>query len=368
MPTILIVDDTAANLEILSELLSPEHVVRAVRSGERALRAAQSTPRPDLILLDIMMPEMDGYEVLRRLKTEPATADIPVIFVTALDTVANEMQGLELGAVDYVAKPIRPAILMARVRTHLELAALRRQLRERDVQLEFEIGRRRAESRLAQDVGIRALAHLAEIRDPGVTGHLRRIPSYLRSLAVPLRSHPRFSGFLSDDNLNTLVRSSTLYDIGKVGVPDRILLKPGKLDPAEWEITKAHTRLGRDAIEMAEMEDERSPGFLNMAKDVALHHHERWDGSGYPDGLAEDEIPISARMMALADVFDALISDRVYKAASSFAEGVDIVRDGRGSQFDPAVVDAFLDQLDDFAAIASRRHPGHAASNDLLTH
>lgn len=356
--TILIVDDTPENLLLLSELLQPHYRVRAASSGRRALQVAISAPMPDLILLDVMMPEMDGYAVLTQLQADPRTASIPVIFVTALDRSADEERGLMLGAVDYISKPIKPAIVLARVRTHLELKSARDWLQDRNAVLEAEVARRLNENLLIQDVSIRALAHLAEIRDPETGDHLRRTQGYMRVLATHLREYPRFAAFLTDQNIQALVKSAPLHDIGKVGIPDHILLKPGKLTPEEWEIMKTHSRLGRDAIEQAEHDADQPVEFLRMAKDIAHYHHEKWDGSGYPDGLAGEAIPIPARLMALADVFDALIARRAYKAPFPFERAVEIIREGRGSHFDPAVVDAFLARLDEFETIAK----GHADS------
>lgn len=352
MHTILIVDDAPENLLLLSELLQPHYRVRAANSGRRALQIAASVPRPDLVLLDVMMPEMDGYTVLARLRTDPGTAGIPVIFITALDDSADEEHGLALGAVDYISKPIRPAIVLARVKTHLDLKIARDWLQDRNAVLEAEVARRLKENLLIQDISIRALAHLAEIRDPETGNHLRRTQGYMLALATQLREHPRFADFLTEPNILTLVKSAPLHDIGKVGIPDHILLKPGKLTPEEWQIMKTHSRLGRDAIEQAERDADQPVEFLRVAKDIAHYHHEKWDGSGYPEGLAGDAIPISARLMALADVFDALIARRAYKAPMPFERAVAIIREGRDTHFDPAIVDAFLARLDEFASIA----------------
>jgi putative two-component system response regulator len=354
MTTILLVDDSAANLALLSDLLLPLYDVRAVNSGERALRAAAGAPRPDLILLDVMMPDMDGYEVLARLRQEPATADIPVIFVTALDTSVDEARGLELGAVDYITKPLKPAITLARVKAQLDLKAARDWLADRNAALEAEVSRRMAENIFIQNVTIRCLGHLAEIRDPETGNHLRRTQKYVRLLCEQLRPHPAFAEFLTDQNIDLLVRSAPLHDIGKVGIPDHILLKNGKLTPGEWAIMKTHSDLGSLAIEQVEDDAERPVAFLKYAKQIIRHHHEKWDGSGYPDGLAGSAIPIPARVMALADVFDALISRRPYKEPFTVDAATRIILDGRGSHFDPDVADAFAARIADFAAVAAR--------------
>ena len=352
--TILVVDDTPDNLSVLGELLQPDYVVRAASSGRRALQVAVSDPRPDLILLDVMMPEMDGFEVFAQLRANPETAHIPVIFVTAMDGSEDEEKGLGLGAVDYITKPLRPAVVLARVHTHLELKRARDILSHHNRLLEAEVARRMSENLVIQDVSIQALARLAETRDPETGNHLLRTQGYVRTLALRLRDHPRFSAFLSDKNIELLAKSAPLHDIGKVGIPDHILLKPGKLTPEEWGVMQTHAAIGADAMAQAERDAARPVEFMTLAKEIARWHHEKWDGSGYPDGLAGDDIPISARLMALADVFDALISRRVYKAPMPSADARDIIVEGRGRHFDPDVVDAFLGAFESFCEIAAR--------------
>jgi putative two-component system response regulator len=353
-PTVLIVDDSPENLAVLNGLLQPAYRVLAATSGDRALRVAQGAPRPDLILLDVMMPGLDGYQVFERLRDGEGTRDIPVIFITALDGSEAELRGLELGAVDYITKPIVPALVLARVQTQLELKRARDWLKDQNAILEAEVARRMTENDLTQRVSIRALAHLAETRDPETGNHILRTQAYVNRLAVALRAHPRFSAHLDDRYIDLLTRSAPLHDIGKVGIPDHILLKPGKLTPEEWEVMKTHAKIGSDAIERAEQDIEMPLDFLSAAKEIAHWHHEKWDGSGYPDGLAGEAIPVSARLMALADVFDALISARVYKPAFSYEKARDIIAEGRAQHFDPAVCDAFLEAFADFVAIAER--------------
>ncbi len=352
--TILIVDDAPENLTVLGEVLAPHFRVRAANSGSRALRIAASEPRPDLVLLDIMMPEMDGYAVLERLRADPATRDLPVIFVTAMDAVADEEKGLQLGAVDYITKPIQPAIVLARVRAHLELKQARDWLKDQNAFLEGEVAKRMRENLEVQDVSIRALARLAEVRDPETGNHLLRTQGYVRTLAEHLRAHPRFAAALTPRMIGILAKSAPLHDIGKVGIPDHILLKPGKLTPEEWVVMKTHAKLGSDAIEAAERDAEHAIEFLATAKEIAHWHHEKWDGSGYPDGLAGEAIPLSARLMALADVFDALISRRVYKEPMAVEKATQIIIEGRATHFDPAVVDAYLAEQATFIDIARR--------------
>ncbi len=352
--TILIVDDEPVNLNLLDHLLRPTYQVRAANSGAAALRAAATPPRPDLVLLDVSMPDMDGYAVLRRLGADPATQGIPVIFVTALASAGDEERGLDLGAMDYLTKPIRPAVLLARVRTQLEAKRARDWMRNQNQFLEAEVARRLAETDQTQLVSIRALAHLAEIRDPETGNHILRTQAYVRELAERLQPHPRFRELLSPRYVDLLTRSAPLHDVGKVGIPDTILQKPGKLTAEEWVVMKTHSRMGSDAIELAERDADRPVAFLSLAKEIARWHHERWDGQGYPDGLTGEQIPVAARIMALADVFDALISPRVYKAALPVEPVRQLIQQGRGSQFDPDMTDTFLAHFDHFVQIASR--------------
>ena len=365
--TILIVDDTPQNLTILGELLQPHYRVRAANSGERALRAASLQPRPDLILLDVMMPEMDGYAVMQHLHGDAATSNIPVIFVTAMHDAESEEHGLELGAVDYITKPINPAIVLARVRTHLELKHARDRLAVENEWLESEVARRMSENLLIQDLSVRALACLSEARDNETGLHIVRTQTYVELLARHLENHDRFRDALAGEHLGRIVKAAPLHDVGKVGVPDSILLKPGRLTPEEFEIMKSHAMIGADAINKAMAQAiaacadaeaaERAVkafDFLEVAKEIAAGHHEKWDGSGYPAGLAGDAIPVSARLMALADVFDALMTRRVYKPAFDIDETTRIINEGRGKHFDPDVVDAFQACLEQFADIARR--------------
>jgi putative two-component system response regulator len=302
--------------------------------------------------LDIMMPDIDGYEVCARLKAEPRTRDIPVIFLTARSEVEDETRGLELGAADYITKPISPPIVLARVHAHLMLKAHADFLRDKSAYLQAEVAKRTAEVQAIQDVTIMAMASLAETRDNETGAHIRRTQLYVRRLAEQLKDHPRFSGFLTERTIELLYKSAPLHDIGKVGIPDEILLKPGKLTPEEFEVMKTHTTLGHAAISEAEQRLGMKVDFLSLAKEIALSHQEKWDGSGYPQALAGDAIPLSARLMALADVYDALISKRVYKPAFPHEEAVRIVVEGRGKHFDPDVVDAFLAVAEDCRKIA----------------
>lgn len=351
--TILIIDDSPENLTVLGELLqSAGYRVKVANSGATGLHLAVQEPRPALILLDIMMPAMDGHEVLMLLRDNPQTRDTPVIFLTAKDTDADEERAFNDGIADYIVKPIKPTIVLARVRSQLLVRQARHWLQDQNQALEAEVARRMRENELIQAVSIRALAHLAGTRDNETGNHIQRTQSYIRLLATLMARHPRFAATLDNNYIETLARSAPLHDIGKVGIPDYILLKPGKLTPEEWEIMKTHTLLGFDAITLAERDIRTSVEFLSQAKEIVRSHHERWDGTGYPDGLAGDAIPISARLMAMADVFDALISRRVYKEAFPFTSVRNIIAEERGRLFDPDIADAFLTNCGEFEAIA----------------
>jgi putative two-component system response regulator len=364
--TLLIVDDDSDNLFVLNELLCPHYRVLAANSGEAGLRVAHGALRPDLILLDVMMPGVDGYGVLARLRESPVTRDIPVVFLTALGDASDEERGFNNGANDYMSKPLKPAVVLARVRCQLEAKLAREWLNDRNAALEAEVARRMTENDLTQRVTIRALAHLAEARDPETGNHILRTQGYVKRLAIELKDHPRFSALISSRYIELLAMSAPLHDIGKVGIPDHVLLKPGKLTADEWVVMKTHAQCGSNAIEQAERDVDAPLEFLALAKEIAHWHHEKWNGSGYPDGLAGDAIPLSARLMAVADVFDALISKRVYKQAMTTAEARRLVEEGRGQHFDPDVVDAFVAAFDDFVAI-SERYRDHDTAHAALS-
>ena len=352
--SILVVDDTPDNLSLMAGLLKDEYRVKLANSGEKALAAARGPSPPDLILLDVMMPGLSGHEVCEQLKQDPATRYIPIIFLTAMSAIEDEKKGLELGAADYITKPISPPIVMARVKTQLENKAAADFLRDQADFLKAEVEKQTQQIMAIQDVTILAMASLAETRDSDTGNHIRRTQFYVRELALALQHHPRFRGYLTNETIDLLFKSAPLHDIGKVGIPDRILLKPGRFTPEEFEIMKTHTTLGRDAIEHAERSLSIQVDFLKMAKEIAYSHQEKWDGSGYPEGLSADDIPVSARLMAVADVYDALISRRVYKDGMSHDKAVAIIQEGSGNHFDPDVVDAFTERADAFKDIARR--------------
>ncbi|MRV73997.1 response regulator [Duganella sp. FT92W] len=350
--TVLIVDDTPDNITLLSSLLKEKYNTKVATNGATALQIVAGGG-VDLVLLDVMMPDLDGYETCRRLKQDPLTAEVPVIFLTAKSQPEDEAMGLRVGAVDYLTKPISPPILFARVATHLSLKNARTQLKTENRNLESLVQERTGQLSLMQDATIMAMATMAETRDCETGNHIRRTQNYVAALAKRLQAHPRFAAELTDENIKLLYKSAPLHDIGKVGIPDHILLKPGKLDTDEFEIMKRHAEFGRDTIRQVEQYVGGSNGFLTYAREIAHSHQEKWDGSGYPDKLAGEAIPLSARLMAVADVYDALISKRVYKPPFSHADAVAVMKEGRGKHFDPDILDAFLEIEAEFAQIAA---------------
>ncbi len=352
---ILVVDDIPDNLELASGLLKHHYKVKLATSGEAALMIVRAEP-PDLILLDVMMPGMNGYETCSQLKSDPVLKQIPVIFLTAKGDVEDAEKGFALGAIDYIVKPFTPSLLLARVKTHLALKRIQDDLKDHNLYLESEVAKRIEEVSLLQEVAIMALASLADTRDCETDAHIRRTVGYVEDLALHLRHNPAFSELLTPANINLMIKSVPLHDIGKVGIPDMILWKPAKLTEAEFEIIKTHPFIGRRAIEGAERLLETPDSFLRIAKEIVYSHHERWDGTGYPEGRSGEAIPVSARLMALADVYDALISRRVYKNPIPRNIAIEIISGEAGKHFDPAVVEAFLALSDRFKAIAERFH------------
>lgn len=333
---ILVVDDAPENIRIIAESLKNNYTIMFALNGEAALKLARSATPPDIILLDVIMPGMNGYEVCRQLKKDTQTSNIPVIFVTAQSEFADEARGLHLGAVDYISKPFRTTLLINRVANQLELK------RHRD-RLDVLVHERTRELILTQEVTITALATLAEWRDPETGGHIKRTQNYVRTLAAHTQK-------FDSKALESLYLSAPLHDVGKISTPDAVLLKPTALTHEEFEEMKLHTVRGRDALAAAERKLGRN-SFLMLAREIAYSHHERWDGKGYPCALKGEDIPLPARIMSLADVYDALVSKRVYKPAFEHSVACTIIHEGRGTQFDPMLVDAFLQLKDKFNKI-----------------
>ena len=359
--TILLIDDDPAVLEALNECLRPLYQTRIATRGQKGLELAGQQPLPDLILLDVELPDMKGYAVCAALKHDPLTESIPVMFLSSHTDVLDVTYGLELGAVDYMTKPVVSPILLARVQTHLRLREARDWLQDQNVQLESlvslrtrDLEARTLELEHSQDLTIFALGSIAETRDNETGNHIYRTSAYVELMVRRLAECSSWKDKVSAREWDMIWKSAPLHDIGKVGIPDHILLKPGKLTTEEFEVMKRHTTMGRDAIRAAEIRVKSDGSFLRVASEIAYGHHERWDGKGYPQGIAGDAIPLSARLMALADVYDALISKRVYKPAMPQEKAVQIIREGRASHFDPEITDTFLELADEFHAIALR--------------
>ncbi len=348
--TILIIDDTEDNIDILVEALGENYELSVAMDGPSALESLEYE-LPDIILLDIIMPGMDGYEVCQILKKDRRTAEIPIIFLTAMDDIESKTRGFEAGAVDYITKPFEILEVKARVQTHLDLTLAKIELSMQKEILEEKVIERTQELSLTQETTIEAIACLAEYRDPETGGHIKRTKNYVKVLAEKLKGHPKYRKLLNDEIIDHFYKSAPLHDIGKVGIRDEVLLKPGKLTDDEFEEMKQHSIIGHNALYMSSQKlGENS--FLKYAMEFSKHHHEKWDGTGYPNGLCGDEIPLAGRIMAIADVYDALISKRVYKPPYTHQKAVEIITENKGTHFDPDIVEAFLEIKEDFRQIA----------------
>ncbi len=359
-PVVLIVDDTPDNITLFNEILKNEYQVKVATNGERALEIALNA-RPDIILLDVMMPVMDGYETCRRLKQDVQLSDIPILFLTARSNEEDEKKGFMVGAADYIIKPVSPAILTARIKTQLTLKRARDILADQNRFLDEEVQRRTRDISTVQEASIIALAALAEIRDNETGQHLQRVKLYIQLLAEELARREKYATLLTPDYIRVIAISSPLHDIGKVGIPDEVLLNPANLTAGEYEIMKRHPILGRDAIACAEKMLGASQTFLSCAREIAYTHHEKWDGTGYPQGLSGESIPLPARLMALADAYDTLTSRRVYKEAVFHEEAVSRIRKDSGTHFDPEIVEAFLAVKAQFQMIAEKNADSSAS-------
>lgn len=326
---VLVVDDKPENIMVLHGILGDSYTVKAAVSGEKAIAIAKATPSPDIILLDIMMPSMDGYEVCRILKADSSTSKIPIIFVTAMTEAEDEAKGFEVGGVDYITKPVSPSIVLARVNTHIDLA-------DQQFACEKTVEQQVALISKGQKDAIYMLGHAGHYNDDDTGVHIWRMASYAKALAAELH--------WTVEKQNVLLLAAPMHDTGKIGVPDSILKKPEKLTDEEWVIMRKHTTIGHKILSLSD-----APVF-KMAADIALYHHERWDGSGYPKGLKEDKIPTSARIVALADVFDALTMARPYKTAWENERAFKYIADSKG-HFDPHLVESFLSIKDSILTI-----------------
>jgi len=350
-PVILIADASAENLVRLNALLQDHYQTRLADDGPAALRLAQALPRPDLVLADAAL---DGSQLCQHLKADPDTAAIPIVFLLGRDDDAQRARMMCDGAADVVARPLVPEVLLARVATQLELKQSRELLAHQGRHLEQLVAERTRELSELADAAVWALASLAEQRHGKTDSHLSRIQHYVEALGRKLQAHPRFAEELSDANITLLFKAAPLHDIGKVAVPDAILMKPAPLTPEEFAVMKQHTVLGRDVVDRVIGRLGASTPFLRLAREITYSHQERYDGSGYPQGLAGDAIPVAARLLAVADVYDALISKRVYKPAFTHETAIELIRQGSGEHYDPDVVDALLAIEEVFMDIAAR--------------
>jgi putative two-component system response regulator len=319
-PLILAVDDEASNLQLLRQILQDHYRLLFAKDGARALELANKE-KPDLVLLDVMMPGMSGYEVCAALKANPLTAPIPVIFVTALSDTADELEGFEAGAVDYITKPVSPPVVRARVRTHLSLV-------------------RMEELKASRLAIVQRLGLAAEYKDNETGLHVIRMSHFSQILGL--------AAGMNEQQAEDLLHAAPMHDVGKIGIPDRILQKAGPLDADEWKVMQSHAVIGAEII------GEHGDGMLKLAHEIAMTHHEKYDGSGYPKGLAGDAIPLTGRIVAIADVFDALTSIRPYKRAWTEEEAIDYLMQQKGKHFDPMLVDLFVAQLPAIRTVRER--------------
>ncbi|WP_319380365.1 HD domain-containing phosphohydrolase [Thiomicrorhabdus sp.] len=351
-PKLLCVDDTSANLKLLIELLTPLYEIKIATNGRKALEILQDYPA-DLILLDIMMPEMDGYEVCQRIRSDERTKETPILFLTAKNQPEDEEKGLKLGANDFVSKPLIPGVLLARIETQIKLRIAQKKLQQHNQNLEEQVKKRLNEIQRLQDSTIFVMTSLAEFRDECTGNHIQRTQSYVHILAKAAAQTPQFRSQLSASKIEIITQSAPLHDIGKISIPDEILLKPGKLTYDEFEVMKTHSLKGYEILHQASLNMGESGDFLEVAQQIALSHHEKWDGSGYPQGLKGEQIPLAARLMALADVYDALTSERPYKKAFSSDKALEIIQEGRGSHFQAILVDLFISLKPELEKIAA---------------
>ena len=349
--TILVVDDMVENRKMLISFLSPMgYSIVEAADGEQALQKFEEV-HPDLLLLDLNMPKLDGFEVCKRLKSNPNTKMVPIIVITGLGDEQNHLAALQTGADDFLAKPFNMLFLKARLNSLLAMKRLY------DENMAYQESLKKSNIELmetlitTQDITIVALAKLAEFRDPETGEHLERMREYAKTLAIELQKNQKYSAYIDSHYIDNIYKSTPLHDIGKVGIPDEVLMKPGKLTDEEFETMKRHCEIGGDSLSSAIEQSGMEQSFLDMGKGIAYYHHEKWNGQGYPKGMAGEAIPLSARITALADVYDALTSKRVYKEAFPHERSRSILLEDSGKSFDPEIVDAFVSTEKEFIAI-----------------
>lgn len=347
---ILVVDDSVVDLFTIKSILS-EYDILTASNGLEAIKTLEEKPEIDIMILDLNMPVMNGFEVLETIKKNPALGNVVVLILTNHDELESEIRGLDLGAVDYIRKPLNLQSLIKRIEIHVNLKQASRTLEEMNRELDSLVHERTKELVLTRNITINALVGLLEARDIESSNHTKRTQRVIQNVCDQLKRNPKYSQWLTDDMIKTIVETSPLHDIGKVGIPDNILLKPGKLNEAEFEVMKNHVNLGVNALTV-ELGKDIQPEFLKVALECISGHHEKYNGTGYPKGLSGDAIPLAGRIMAIADVYDALISKRVYKEAFDHTLALNLIKSERGKHFDPDIVDAFLQAEERIKSIA----------------
>lgn len=352
--TIYLVDDDSKFLKVGKKILSDNYNVFAIDSGRELLKMLKITI-PDLILLDVAMPDMDGYETIKQIKLDPKAYDVPVIFLTAKNDSKSEYEGLSLGAIDYITKPFSPPLLLKRVEVHLLVEAQKYQLINYNTNLEQMVAKKTETVIELQNAFLKTMAELVEFRDDITGMHIERTQSYLRLLIEAVKeARPALLDYLAETSkwdTGLIIQSAQLHDIGKIAIKDNILQKPAKLSPFEFEQIKKHTTFGEKVIDKMQSRT-KEQSFLDHAREFAGAHHEKWDGTGYPRGLKGTEISLQGRLMAIADVYDALVTDRPYKNAFPHDVAVNIITEGKGTHFDPVLVDLFVKVESEFKKVA----------------
>ncbi|MCB9482118.1 MAG: two-component system response regulator [Desulfobacteraceae bacterium] len=339
-PLVLAVDDTPSNIDVLYRILKNDYEFAAALGGKDALDALDSGIFPDIILLDVVMPDMSGYEVCKNLKKNDKFKDIPVIFITAQYDENDEAKGFEAGASDYIVKPFNTVIVKARIKTHLDLYFISKNLKQQVEDRTADLNKALEKIKEVSLETILRLTNASEYKDEDTGSHIQRMSNYCVAVAKKMG--------INSNSLEWILYAAPMHDIGKIGIPDRILLKPGKLDSEEWEIMKTHTTIGAKILEGS------TAGFIKLGEVIAATHHEKWDGSGYPSGIKGKKIPLVSRIVAIADVFDALTTRRPYKEPFSLEKSFQIIREGSGKHFDPKVVDAFFSVEDEILSIMEK--------------
>lgn len=348
--TIFLVDDDMTNLKVGKSALSGLYRVLTLDSGEAMLEILENV-QPDLILLDVNMPKMDGYEAIKHLKANESTAGIPVIFLTALNNEDMELKGLSLGAIDYITKPFSPPLLLKRIEVHLLVEAQKKELLIFNTNLARMVEEKTETVVELKNAILSTMAELVEYRDEITGNHIVKTQKYVKALIDAMKANGIYADEVNELNVELVLLSSQLHDVGKIAISDTILNKPGKLTTEEFEIIKKHASFGGKVITRLK-EKAVDSDFLEYANIIAISHHEKWDGSGYPNGLKGQDIPLLGRIMAIADVYDALVESRPYKNSFSHEKAVSIMLEGRGGHFDPYLIDLFEKINSEFEKIA----------------